>query len=143
MLQTDYNRSADYWAFGVFVFELLAGSAPFGGATERERHNKICAALVPFQEGFNLQGRDLVSKLCVVNVSQRLGMGAAGTDAIQDHLFFAELSWAALQRGDMRPPFVPNMRSRAQWEARPPMHFADDQNQIRPEDQHLFDGYTR
>ena len=44
MLSQGYDQSADLWAFGVFVFELLAGHAPFKAETDARRHRRILTA---------------------------------------------------------------------------------------------------
>ena len=50
-----HNKAADYWGFGVFIFEMLAGAAPFESKSESERYNKVLRGQVAFPEDFNLQ----------------------------------------------------------------------------------------
>lgn len=57
MLCQGHDKAADYWAFGVFIFEMLAGCAPFESRSESERYNKILRGLLVFPEDFNLQVR--------------------------------------------------------------------------------------
>ena len=119
MLCEGYDRSADYWAYGVLVFEILAGFAPFASSSDRQRHHKalpspaprlpervlepnpqgcvrpqpaaqILTATVTYPDFFENSAVDLVSRLCVRNVSHRLGMMAGGIDAIFHHAWFAK-----------------------------------------------------
>lgn len=119
MLCQGYNKSADYWAFGVLVYEMLVGYAPFASDSDRDRHNRILRATISFPDSFPPQGKDLVrlhcrpsrginrcgvlalifgvrppqvSRLCVLDISRRLGMMAGGIAEIQSHAFFGEAS---------------------------------------------------
>ena len=142
MLCQGYNRSADYWAFGVLVFEMLTGNAPFASKSDRERHAKILGATLVFPPDFNLQAKDLVSRLCVLDVSHRLGMMARGLEEIQDHPFFSECDWYAYRTLQTKAPFVPRVRTRAEWDARATMKFPDVKDEtLHPEDEAMFAGY--
>ena len=93
MLSRGYDRGADFWAFGVFVYELLAGQAPFAAKTESRRHKRILTADLKFKADFHLQAKDLVRKLCVVDVSGRFGMMRRGADDVKDHAFWRGHGW--------------------------------------------------
>ena len=113
MLSQGYDRSADYWAFGVLVFEMLAGYAPFQAKSDSQRHRRILTADLRFKDGFQLRAKDLVSKLCVVDTSRRLGMLSGGVDDIKRHAFFHErgrTDWAARARREATPPLMPVIR---------------------------------
>ena len=62
MLSQGYNRSADYWAFGVFTYEMLSGHAPFTGKDDTDRHRRILTADLKFNAGFPLRAKDLVRR---------------------------------------------------------------------------------
>ena len=103
MLNKGYNRSVDYWAFGVFLYEMLTGTSPFTATTETERIEKVLAATLVYPPGaalqsltlsftisdidshvdFNLNAKSLINQLCVVDTSFRLGMLAGGIEEIQ------------------------------------------------------------
>lgn len=137
-----YNRSADYWAFGVLVYEMLTGMAPFASKSDRERHAKILSAAILYPSDFNLHAKDLVARLCVVDISHRLGMMAAGIEEIQDHQFFADVDWRAMSEGTIKPPFVPRVRTQADWDTRLPMFLpAEKEETLHPEDEAAFLGY--
>ena len=113
MLSQGYDMSADYWAFGVLVYEMLAGYAPFQAKTDSQRHRRILTADLRFKDGFQLRAKDLVSKLCVVDTSRRLGMLSGGVDDIKRHAFFHEhgkADWAARARREATPPLMPVIR---------------------------------
>jgi CRP-like cAMP-binding protein len=142
MLCQGYNRSADYWAFGVLVFEMLTGNAPFASKSDRERHHKILNATLAFPPDFNLQAKDLVSRLCVLDISHRLGMMAGGLEEIQDHAFFSDVDWYAMRTLAVKPPFVPRVRSQAERDARASMKLPEAKEEaLHPEDEAMFAGY--
>ena len=55
MLSQGYSKSADYWAFGVFIYEMLTGYAPFMGKSDSDRHRRILTADLRFRADFHLQ----------------------------------------------------------------------------------------
>ncbi len=142
MLCQGYNRSADYWAFGVFIYEMLTGGAPFAAKSDRDRHAKILSASITYPADFNLMAKDLVSRLCVLDVSHRLGMMAGGIEEIQDHAFFADVDWHAVNAGAAKPPFVPRVRTQADWDARVPIKLPEAKDEgLHPEDEAMFAEY--
>jgi CRP-like cAMP-binding protein len=112
MLSQGYDQSADLWAFGVFVFELLAGYAPFKADTDSRRHRRILTADLKFAADFHLHAKDLVTKLCVVETSERLGCASRGLDDIKDHVFW-DADWDEVAARSRAPPALPAMRDAA------------------------------
>jgi len=111
MLSQGYGKSADYWAFGVFIYEMLTGYAPFMGKSDSDRHRRILTADLRFRADFHLQAKDLVQKLCVVDLSHRYGMMARAIEDIKDHPFFsAEYDWNQLANREIAPPIYPKVR---------------------------------
>ena len=102
MLCQGYDKSADYWAFGVLIYEMLVGYAPFAAKSDRERHHKILTASIIFPMDFNPQSKDVVKRLCMLDVSHRLGMMAGGIEEILEHPFFAEVDWKAIRAWQAR-----------------------------------------
>jgi serine/threonine protein kinase len=41
-----YDKSVDWWSFGVLVFEMIAGTPPFDGDEEEELYQNIISAPV-------------------------------------------------------------------------------------------------
>ena len=81
MLCRGYDKSADYWAFGVLIYEMLVGSAPFAANSDRERHQRILTATIAYPADFPSAAKDLVKRTCMLDVSHRLGMMARGVQA--------------------------------------------------------------
>ena len=120
MLSQGYDQSVDVWAFGVFVFELLAGYAPFKAETDSKRHKRILSADLKFKADFQLNAKDLVGKLCVVDISKRLGCTLRGLDDIKDHPFW-EVDWDLVASRQQKPPLLPEMKDPARLVKLPPV----------------------
>ena len=50
---------------------------------------------------------DIIFKLLQVNPDKRLGSGAAGSDEIKQHRFFASVDWKALEQKKLPAPIRP------------------------------------
>ena len=143
MLSQGYGRSADYWAFGVFLYELLAGAAPFHAKTDSARHRRILTADLKFRADFHLHAKDLVSKLCVVDLSHRLGMQLRGIDDVKDHAFWID-DWDAVARRETKPPVKPEMRRAEVLTRLEPLRGVTttvEMDRVTPEEDAVFAGY--
>ena len=143
MLSQGYGRSADYWSFGVFLYELLAGAAPFQAKTDSARHRRILTADLKFRADFHLHAKDLVSKLCVVNLSHRLGMQLSGIDDVKDHAFWTE-DWGTRWHGGDKPPVKPEMRRAEVLTRMEPLRGVTttvEMDRVTPEEDAVFAGY--
>ena len=107
MLAQGYNQSADYWSFGVLLYEMLAGYAPFASVSDGVRHRRIITSDLKFHTPyFDATAKSLISRLCIVDVSKRLGSSARGVLDLKTHDFFTK-DWDDVTARRLEPPHVP------------------------------------
>jgi len=144
MLSKGHDRATDLWSFGILIFEMLAGFAPFESSSENVRYQKILSAEITYPDDFNLLAKDIVSRLCTVDVSKRLGNTVLGIEEVKQHMFFSGLDWRAIEEKRTRPPFTPRQMTAQQTKALVPMRYKEetgDQTLIKTALQKLFEGY--
>lgn len=107
VMHKSYNHGVDYWAFGVIVYEMIAGKSPFRAKSENFVYKNIISGVVPFYDTFPEQPRDLISKLIVRKASQRLGMQEGGTQDIKNHPWLADFDWVKLEKKKLKGPWIP------------------------------------
>ena len=61
-----HGKPVDWWAFGVFVFEMIAGFPPFYDDDVTNTYKKILSGRFSFPSHFSVNSRDLVRKLLQV-----------------------------------------------------------------------------
>ncbi|XP_066127861.1 myotonin-protein kinase isoform X4 [Saccopteryx bilineata] len=103
-----YGPECDWWALGVFAYEMFYGQTPFYADSTAETYGKI----VHYKEHLSLpladtgvpeEARDLIQQL-LCPPETRLGRNGAGE--FQKHPFFFGLDWDGLR--DSVPPFTPD-----------------------------------
>ena len=111
-----HTYGVDYWSFGVLLFELLVGVSPFHDprGTNMEMFKRI--VLVDYKLPKQLQGNnagDLVQKLLVRKVPDRLGMLSHRHYDIRDHPWFSESGcpYKKLLKKELTPPWRPNVKN--------------------------------
>lgn len=58
-----YGRSIDWWTFGVLMYEMLLGRAPFSGEEEEEIYDSIMEDEPMFPHGFGRNERALLQSV--------------------------------------------------------------------------------
>jgi len=111
-----HNESADFWALGVLIYEMLCGQSPFVGDSEAQSEtfkNILNAeAVLDFPDFVDDDdAMDLVRCLLRVSVGTRLGCGGGGVAEITAHRFFRSVDWAALEAKSLKAPWVPELAS--------------------------------
>ncbi|XP_050526354.1 ribosomal protein S6 kinase 2 beta-like isoform X1 [Daktulosphaira vitifoliae] len=96
---------ADWWSFGVLMYEMLTGSLPFQGANRKETMAQILRAKLGMPQFLSNEAQSLLRVLFKRNPSNRLG--AAGIQELKDHSFFASIDWDKLYLKEIHPPFKP------------------------------------
>ncbi|XP_066598928.1 ribosomal protein S6 kinase 2 beta [Prorops nasuta] len=100
-----HSFSADWWSFGVLMFEMLTGALPFQGANRTETMTQILRAKLGMPNNISPEGQALLRVLFKRNPVNRLGSG--GVKEIKNHIFFNNIDWIALYNKQIRPPFKP------------------------------------
>jgi len=69
---TGHDESVDMWTMGVLLYELLTGQSPFGSTSKETTCKRIIQVDLFFPEAMDMDGRDLISKLCRKDPKERL-----------------------------------------------------------------------
>uniref|UniRef100_A0A4W6CDL6 non-specific serine/threonine protein kinase n=1 Tax=Lates calcarifer TaxID=8187 RepID=A0A4W6CDL6_LATCA len=104
-----HTQSADWWSFGVLMFEMLTGSLPFQGKDRKETMALILKAKLGMPQFLSPEVQSLLRALFKRNPANRLGAGPEGVEEIKRHRFFASIDWNKLYRKEVRPPFKPTV----------------------------------
>ncbi|EGG03778.1 uncharacterized protein MELLADRAFT_78487 [Melampsora larici-populina 98AG31] len=112
-----YNKSVDWYALGVLIFEMLAGYPPFYCEEESPMrlYEKIIAGKVRYPSYFSPQAKDLLKSLLTSDLSKRFGNLANGSRDIFHHIWFGEVDWERLYRKEIPAPYVPRVAN--EWDS--------------------------
>ncbi|OEL26300.1 Protein kinase PINOID [Dichanthelium oligosanthes] len=108
-----HGAAVDWWAYGVFLYELIYGRTPFVGETNEATLRNIvrrplefptASAAAASHHGDDAAARDLIARLLDKDPCTRLGSKRGAAD-VKAHGFFKGLNLALLRSSP--PPVVP------------------------------------
>ena len=102
-----YNKSVDWWSFGILIYEMLAGHTPFYDSNAMKTYENILNAKLRFPQFFNEDVKDLLMGLINRDLSQRLGNLQNGTEDVKNHRWFSEVVWEKLLTRNIETPYEP------------------------------------
>uniref|UniRef100_A0A4W6G2W6 non-specific serine/threonine protein kinase n=1 Tax=Lates calcarifer TaxID=8187 RepID=A0A4W6G2W6_LATCA len=102
-----HTHSADWWSYGVLMFEMLTGTLPFQGKDRKETMTMILKAKLGMPQFLSSEAQSLLRNLFKRNPANRLGAGPDGVEEIKRHQFFSTIDWNKLYRREIHPPFKP------------------------------------
>jgi CRP-like cAMP-binding protein/tRNA A-37 threonylcarbamoyl transferase component Bud32 len=114
VLAKGHNKAVDYWAFGILVYEMIAGYSPFcdeDGYDIDVVCKNIVAGKLTFKSMFNKDVKDLVKSLLSKDVSTRLGNLKSGCDGIIEHKWFNSIDYPKYMRRTLKAPWKPKVKS--------------------------------
>ncbi|KAI4898354.1 hypothetical protein NFI96_011759 [Prochilodus magdalenae] len=88
-----HTHSADWWSYGVLMFEMLTGTLPFQGKDRKETMTMILKAKLGMPQFLSAEAQSLLRNLFKRNPSNRLGAGPDGVEEIKRHQFYASIDW--------------------------------------------------
>jgi len=104
-----HDFSADWWSFGVLMYEMLTGRLPFQGEDRKQTMNQILKAKLGMPTFLSPEAQSLLRALFKRNPTNRLGSGPNGIEDIKAHTFFSSIDWEQLVKKSVSPPFQPTV----------------------------------
>lgn len=106
-----YDASADWWSYGVLLYEMLIGQSPFAGEDEDGLFASICQDKVFFPKWISEHSISVLNGLLERNISLRLGYAWGTRPHIRKHPFFSPIDWNKLEKREIKPPFKPEVKA--------------------------------
>ena len=103
ILEQAYDKSVDWWAFGIFIFEMTHGYSPFRAETQAMMFEDIILGRKRFKSKKSLYLRMLLGNVLQVQTEFRFG-----SDEIKGDPWFANIDWEALFRREVEAPEIPH-----------------------------------
>uniref|UniRef100_A0A1B0AT87 cGMP-dependent protein kinase n=1 Tax=Glossina palpalis gambiensis TaxID=67801 RepID=A0A1B0AT87_9MUSC len=106
ILDRGHDRSADYWALGILIFELLVGKTPFRGQNQIKIYQQILGGIdvVQMPSKIPKPAQGLIRALCKQLPAERLGYQRRGIMDIKKHGWFDGLEWQKLKKKQLISP---------------------------------------
>jgi len=104
-----HTFAADWWSFGVLMYEMLTGQLPFQGENRKETMSQILKSKLGMPDYLSAEAQSLLRALFKRNPVNRLGYGPDGVEDLKRHEFFATISWKDLGEKKVDPPFKPTI----------------------------------
>jgi serum/glucocorticoid-regulated kinase 2 len=105
-----HDKNADWWSFGILLFEMLCGLPPFYVENLDKMYDMIKTSAVRFPKKINLSedAKDVIRKLLEKNPKKRLG-SQNGIEDIRKHPFFADIDFDLIVQKKIPAPFIPEL----------------------------------
>ena len=103
----------DWWALGIFIYEMVIGHAPFQDDPNVKMYEKILTYDVEFPDTVKVTDKckDLILRLLNKDAYKRLGSAPDGASHIQKHVWFSGLDWTKMRKQEIPPPYKPNIEN--------------------------------
>ena len=105
-----HDKNADWWSFGILLFEMLCGLPPFYVENLDKMYDMIKNNPVKFPKRITLseEAKDVIKKLLEKNPKKRLG-SQNGIEEIKKHPFFASIDFDLIVEKKIKAAFIPEL----------------------------------
>ncbi|KAG6853513.1 cAMP-dependent protein kinase catalytic subunit [Blastosporella zonata] len=110
--QQRYNKSVDWYALGVLIFEMLSGLPPYHSSDPNpvSLYERIIQGPSSIKwPAFNSLATDLILKLMESDPSKRYGNLRHGAGDVFAHPWFREVDWDKLNAREITAPYLPKI----------------------------------
>ena len=106
-----HGKSADWWSYGILIYELLFGISPFYFENIDKMYTFIVRADVRFPKKVKVSddAKDLIKMLLIKDPNLRLG-AKGGFEKIKEHPFFKGVDFDALLQKKIKAPYKPKLK---------------------------------
>ncbi|CAO1626780.1 unnamed protein product [Sympodiomycopsis kandeliae] len=111
LLEQRYGRAVDWWAFGILIYEMLLGQAPFRGDDEDEIFDAILEDEPLYPIHMPADSVSILHRLLTRDPAKRLGSGDRDAEEIKAHPFFRDINWDDMFHKRVPPPFKPTLKN--------------------------------
>lgn len=117
ILSRGCNRTVDWWALGILLYEMIYGIPPFYNKNVQQMYKNTVLKPLRFRNYAKLSknGKDFLTKLLAKNPDERLGANAGSLEAM-DHPWLKDFNWSSLMDQSLSPPYKP-MKNLKDWKA--------------------------
>ncbi|KAI8372076.1 kinase-like domain-containing protein [Choanephora cucurbitarum] len=102
LLELNYDKSVDFWTFGILMHEMLTGYTPFRSGNKKKTLDAILKKKLQIPYYISADAKDLMIRLLRKNPNVRIGL-----DKIKTHRFFRKIDWKELKNHNVVPPIIP------------------------------------
>jgi len=120
-----HNFEVDYWAFGVFLYEMAIGCASFNVEPDGTMNHemppfKVCQNILNpnYRLRFDIgvyrvspELQDVITQLLERRVEHRIGCRVRGAQELYEHPFFAPIDFEKLAQFQYQPPWNPELQN--------------------------------
>lgn len=104
VLQKPYDKSVDWWAYGILAYELMFNTTPFNDPNRSKLYENITTGEVSFPSEVSNEFKNLINILLQKDPKKR-----ASFNDVRNHEFFKGLDFNDVENKKFSPSFVPEI----------------------------------